>query len=673
MAIPAIAIHRSGPSDRIARSLDACFKNSAPVGPTTTLAFDLGRVNARPNYKGLRNLFRFLRHSAANIGAAAHQGLEFGAHPLDAQLGAWQIRLHRALQWTVASLIALVTAIWLTNLTIMLPAAAYGLPTSTFAPMRWMEGAAGYLKLGIGGGVTLLILLAGLRLLLTLSPRPVIITFRSIVLLAVQPVLTLAVGLLAMDLLPLGVLLGATGSVVVLTGGGMFLPWLLAAGTIVGLRASWSRGPLQRFAEGVLEVFRYLGEPDYRQRVHEALDRAISRARERAGEGEDFVLAGQGLGSMIALDSILHSRVWRHTDRVVLVTMGSPLRRFFLPLYPRTLFPESMEDVVDLIAGRLHEFRWINLYHRRDLAGGALGLKPFNGLDIPTGGSSSWLPARADYWQSTDARRALHDGLQRLRQVQPLRVPMKDAAHRLLEPEDLVLTLAIPPRVRTSLVTIVGVATFGWMLWWVATGSGVLASTTDAAPQVLVDAGVVVEASATHRRHPSVRDRGITYIDHWEFAFTDPNDNPQSIRVQRDASDAFLAIRPPRFDDRALAEHVRAGCVGTWPVRWWKLKGSGTSCTTGGIRLRYYPGDLSLFDLPDYPRHRLGSDPIRGWSEAGAVAAILSPLFLLPVLLGAGMFAMLSGLRETDFRPRSVPPPAPVRVPAQRPAVTGRA
>jgi hypothetical protein len=52
---------------------------------------------------------------------------------------------------------------------------------------------------------------------------------------------------------------------------------------------------------------------------------------------------------------------------------------------------------------------------------------------------------------------------------------------------------------------------------------------------------------------------------------------------------------------------------------------------------------LSVLDLPDYPQRQFGSDPVRGWAEAGAAAAVLSVLFVIPVVLGVRLFGMLLG------------------------------
>jgi hypothetical protein len=182
------------------------------------------------------------------------------------------------------------------------------------------------------------------------------------------------------------------------------------------------------------------------------------------------------------------------------------------------------------------------------------------------------------------------------------------------------------------------------MLWWVATGSGVLLSSIDDTPALLEQRGVVVEAAATHRRETVETDRGVTYVDHWEFNFNDPNGTAKHLRVQHDVSDAFLNMVPLFFDDREFTRQIRAKCaVGDQPQAWWPGRSMETPCTMDEVRVRYYPGGATLLDLPDFPQRRSLRDPVRGWTEAGVVAVVLSVLLLVPVVLGVGLFGLILG------------------------------
>jgi hypothetical protein len=61
------------------------------------------------------------------------------------------------------------------------------------------------------------------------------------------------------------------------------------------------------------------------------------------------------------------------------------------------------------------------------------------------------------------------------------------------------------------------------------------------------------------------------------------------------------------------------------------------------VRLRYYPGDESLLDLPDFPSRRSVDDQVRAWAEAGVVAAVLAVLLLVPVVIGVRVFVLIVG------------------------------
>jgi hypothetical protein len=625
--------------------MDANFKDSAQYDRVVTLGFDWDGVIPRVGHGGLRNLYRYLKRNAANIGTASRAGLEFGIHRWDEVVGAGQVRLHRLLQWVVSGIVALLVVRSVAGFVVVRPAVWYGLPTGAFAPMQWLAAAAEWLKIGIAIGVTLLLGLSFLRLLLTLSPRPPIVTFRSIVLLFLQPVIVVTIAALAADTVLLWTFFGVIGlPVFFLSGTGALVRWGVTLGAILALRSSRGRRSIEEPIKAMLDACRYLGEPGFRSRIQHVLDKAIVRSRKRFGEDGEFVLSGQGMGTVIALDSILHSREWRDTDRILLVTMASPLRRYFLSFYPRTLFPESMEDLIDSIVGRLDEFRWVNVHRPGDYMGAELGLKPFMGRDLSTGLTGRRTVGHTDYWRSLDSRHALHGGLNKLKPIRPVPVPMKDPEHYVPIPRKSLAGFSISPLVRRLFWTSLLLGTFGWTIRWVATGSGVLVPTIYETPELLERHGLVVEAAATHRRETVETDRGLTYVDYWDFGFNDSTGTAKRLRVQHDVSETFLAMAPLRFDDREFTRQIRAECaVGDPPPSWWPPGAMTRPCTMEGVRLRYYPRDEVLFDLPDFPPRRAMGDPVRGWTEAGVAAAVLCVLLLVSVVMGAPPFVVLLG------------------------------
>jgi hypothetical protein len=633
--VPAIAIHGSGSSEKIARALRANFEDSTLYDSVVAGAFDWDRAAPRRPHRGTRNLYRFLKRTAASISVASRLGMEFRGHFVDGLLGKWQVHLHRALQWLVAALVAIWFALPVLKFVVLAPAAWYGLPTVTFAPMEWLARGLIWAKLGLAAGVTALIGMSVLRMLLTGSARPAIVTFRSVALLFFQPVLIVGFAALTADVSLLVAAVTVFGiSAFFIAGLGAAMAWAGALCVLMVLRSLWVRESLKGPAKVLLDAFRYLGEPGYRERIQHALEKIVEEARVRTGEDEDFILVAQGLGTIFAIDSLLHSRAWRRTDRVLLVTMGSPLRRYFLRFYPRTLFPEYMDNVVDAVANRLRELRWMNVYHPGDYLGTSLGLAQFNGRDVATGRAGHVIHGAEYYWMDLDTRKAFRRGLHRLESIEALHLPMREAAHRMPHPPVATPQFQIPEFARRPVAAGLALSTFGWILWWVATASGAL---TLGPKDTLADSdrGVLVEATATHSRETVAGARGLTFVHHWEFAFTDPNGVPTKVQVDRDASDAFLKV-PHRFDDRALAREMHAACTGL--PAWLPPKDMDRPCTMRGVRLRYYPGNMTLFDLPDFPRQRLGGDVFKGWSEAAVVAIVLSLLAMIPLSVGVRLF-----------------------------------
>ena len=113
--------------------------------------------------------------------------------------------------------------------------------------------------------------------------------------------------------------------------------------------------------------------------------------------------------------------------------------------------------------------------------------------------------------------------------------------------------------------------------------------------------------------------------------------------VERDMSDAYFGLAYHGFDARTLTRRIRTGCSGTWHANWLPVGYMQEPCTLEGVRLRYYSGDMTVLDLPDFQQSRFGGEPVRGWTEAGVLAAMLLVLFLIPLMLGVRVFSVLLG------------------------------
>lgn len=147
----------------------------------------------------------------------------------------------------------------------------------------------------------------------------------------------------------------------------------------------------------MLDVLLYLSDPDYRDSIQESLGSTILAGKGEAAEAK-LVLIGHSLGSVIAADAIARGDLSGHFGSIVLVTAGSPIRRFFQRFFPGHLVPESAEA---LVAGARSDsdFRWLNYYRRFDIVGGKLGLPPDGSCrECLSPMIADPLSSHVDYW-----------------------------------------------------------------------------------------------------------------------------------------------------------------------------------------------------------------------------------------------------------------------------------
>lgn len=144
----------------------------------------------------------------------------------------------------------------------------------------------------------------------------------------------------------------------------------------------------------LLDILLYAGDSRFRKDLHAAFEKEIAAARERTSDGT-FVIVAHSLGSVMALDSLLTSPQWNEREVILLVTMGSPIWRFF----PDHAFPGTPGEAAALIARRIAQFRWINIYRPLDQIGTSLRFaKDFEAIDRSTGQWNLVLSAHVNYW-----------------------------------------------------------------------------------------------------------------------------------------------------------------------------------------------------------------------------------------------------------------------------------
>ena len=101
--------------------------------------------------------------------------------------------------------------------------------------------------------------------------------------------------------------------------------------------------------------------PCYAERAVPELARRITYL---TGRGDRVLLSGHSHGSVLLAATVLQLPP-EVTDRVALLTYGSPLRRLYGPLFPAYVGEETLREV-----GRRVGWRWINIWRETDQIGG---------------------------------------------------------------------------------------------------------------------------------------------------------------------------------------------------------------------------------------------------------------------------------------------------------------
>ncbi len=148
-----------------------------------------------------------------------------------------------------------------------------------------------------------------------------------------------------------------------------------------------------------LDIFRYVSDPEYHAKLQGALNSMIQK--EHARDRRSFFILSHSLGSVIAANSLVNSKAWRRDDRVLLVTMGSPLRRFFFRFLPDLYFPPSADGIGDAAAARVGSLRWVNVYRPWDQVGATLGLTRQGSTERSSRQWGRILTAHSNYWSDS--------------------------------------------------------------------------------------------------------------------------------------------------------------------------------------------------------------------------------------------------------------------------------
>jgi hypothetical protein len=138
---------------------------------------------------------------------------------------------------------------------------------------------------------------------------------------------------------------------------------IFAGGVTIGVTSF----VLRPFLKVISDIVRYLGDPEYRARIHAGLLVELERLGRRP-----VVIVAHSLGSVIAVDSLLaHPDAWSRFPALRLLTCGSPLKRLFHRFFPAT-YP-TPEAMLCMLRQNYTDVVWANAYRPLDYVGGHLG------------------------------------------------------------------------------------------------------------------------------------------------------------------------------------------------------------------------------------------------------------------------------------------------------------
>jgi hypothetical protein len=428
------------------------------------------------------------------------------------------------------------------------------------------------------------------------------------------------VGLGAFGVLVMGIVSIFTGGSASTIAWAFLVPAVFVAAAFAANVVDYLRGGAGRvwlvWAKVLLDIGLYVGSPPYRDTILRELARLVAAIPDRSMA--TIWIAGHSLGSVIALDSLSHSDVWQPYDRVRLVTLGSPIRRFFRRFFPNLFFDADVDRAAHRVATRVADFVWVNAFRRFDYVGKALRFRPGGGQDLPT---RQWWPAHVNYWGDLDVARSVLHGLDT---APSIRGSAGDTVtelpgHTLDIPAPLQRPLIMGTMGGAVVLAVASLAVAGWLVF---PGFGPMLLPHDVALQNPASTTALV-------RH----ERGLTgepgRFHQFTFDFNDADGRPH--RVLSWVPGTLGLWSDPRFDYIALARFVRADCVPERLSRAYEI-GWSVPCTRSDVPIVYDRAAPARF-------HVTGFEYSPGWlARAGRFffgLLLVAMTTLLVVMAGA--------------------------------------
>jgi hypothetical protein len=411
---------------------------------------------------------------------------------------------------------------------------------------------------------------------------------------------------------------------------GWFSILALAAACIAWLAGMITQLLLGPSLKVLLDIFRYIGEPGYRDTLQKELDEVLDSSQDAS-----IIIVAHSLGSVIAVDSLLNSGVWNNRHSVVLITMGSPLRRFFFRFFPGLLFPPSACQIGRNISSRIGNFRWINVYRPFDQIGASLGLSREDaGKDVRVPRWTRVLRAHTGYFSDPAVRAATNASLAKSETFKGSALPaelktwwlpnfrrMPLATRCVLEVGELATFLIPVLLCMWNLVTIPHIKT--------------------SAVAALEETRRRVEQSGTlmlpHVEHwteefyvntTSMADRIRVDIDHFRFLFNEGEMYSKEFSIETGYMFERYAYI---FNIEALRQHIREDCELSRKPPLLRRTVTVPCRLRKSVRMRLLSFDPPTFDLPDFPPRsgaHMGWWTLAFWSAWSTAALAIVGFFV---------------------------------------------
>lgn len=397
----------------------------------------------------------------------------------------------------------------------------------------------------------------------------------------------------------------------------------------------------------MLDVLRYVGNHTYRKVLLDKLDEHFCEATARFGKGDCVYLLGHSLGSVIVLDYLLNRLTLPIPYRIVFITGGSPIRRYFSNFFPQLAFAQSPDESAEVLTRCFHRFQWINIYRPADPIGTSLGFETSkSACDIDSKQRHSFLKAHFNYWSDNQLLRLVLEKLESASDNKILDEATNEAdrptlatADRYLPVRDYISPFArivgkLCPPVMAGVVLLLAIW-LGVMGTWrtiISIHNQQLHLST------LKKAGIATTVDVVHHRVIISMGEGRSppqFDDYFEFTFDDGGDTPRSVQrvVSNDAM--TLSTSSAYIDFSELRDHIRASTNRVEVGR--PLQPDITlKKRAEGLRIVYLPTDPNIFYLPAFETRLGGLRYLSNW-----LLEVLISLLGLP-LVYAFLFGIVS-------------------------------